>query len=324
MSQTAIVLRISPSEDDRVSLALERDQILIGWARAAGLLNPALTWEQFRQIVHNEYYSQETSLRKAGSAAGHLWRFIREIEPGSLVVVPHWSEFYVGEVTGSATYDPSKVEGPEYDTAYRRVVRWLNGKKPIKRSIARVALLSRMKVQGTSANASDLIDEIRNCLSLAGREESPAFHSDLQQRLMREALAEIRSGRIEDYGFESLIKTVLVQAGAKDVQIVPRSKDQGADLIAVFRIADAFQFTVAVQAKHWQPDPPVGREVVEQLIRGIEAEGADLGMVVTSGTISPSAEEAAAKYLEERGVRIELVDGEQFAKLIVEYGIRAE
>lgn len=68
--------------------------------------------------------------------------------------------------------------------------------------------------------------------------------------------------------------------------------------------------------------PPVGRDVIEQIIRGIEAEGAHLGMVVTSGTIGNDATEAAAHYTEEKGVPIELVDGEQFAKLIVEFGIR--
>ena len=31
---------------------------------------------------------------------------------------------------------------------------------------------------------------------------------------------------------------------------------------------------------------------------------------------------AAEKYFEEKGIRIELLDGEQFAKLIVEHGIR--
>jgi restriction endonuclease Mrr len=137
-------------------------------------------------------------------------------------------------------------------------------------------------------------------------------------------LAELRSGRIESYGFERLIQTVLLGLGAEDVRIVlPRSEDKGADLLATFRIAGAFQQSIAVQAKHWQPEPPVTREVVEQLIRGIEAESANLGMVITSGTISEAAVQAAEQYFEEKGIRIELVDGEQFAKLIVEHGIRA-
>ena len=77
-----------------------------------------------------------------------------------------------------------------------------------------------------------------------------------------------------------------------------------------------------MQAKHWQAEPPVGSAVVEQLIRGIEAESADLGMVITSGTIGDDAYAAAESYGEDKGIKIELVDGEQFAKLIVEHGIR--
>jgi restriction endonuclease Mrr len=87
-------------------------------------------------------------------------------------------------------------------------------------------------------------------------------------------------------------------------------------------VAGAFRQILAVQAKHWQPDPPVGNEVVEQLIRGIEAESANLGMIVTSGFISEEASSSAEQYFEEKGIKIELVDGEQFAKLIIEHGIK--
>ena len=127
---------------------------------------------------------------------------------------------------------------------------------------------------------------------------------------------------MESFGFERLIATVLTGLGAEEVRIIPRSQDKGADLIAIFRVAGVFQQVVAVQAKHWRPEPPVGRDVVEQLIRGMEAESATLGMVVTSGLIGEDAVQAAEKYFEEKGIRIELVDGEQFAKLIVEHGIR--
>jgi restriction endonuclease Mrr len=89
-------------------------------------------------------------------------------------------------------------------------------------------------------------------------------------------------------------------------------------------VADSvFTQVVAVQAKHWQPDSPVGKNVVEQLIRGIEAEEAGLGMVITSGTIGEDAVEKARRYTDEKGIPIELVDGEQFAKLIVEQGVRS-
>jgi hypothetical protein len=45
-------------------------------------------------------------------------------------------------------------------------------------------------------------------------------------------------------------------------------------------------------------------------------------MVITSGTISDDAIKTANAYYEEKGIKIELVDGEQFAKLIVENGIK--
>ncbi|QVW25635.1 restriction endonuclease [Pseudomonas hormoni] len=61
--------------------------------------------------------------------------------------------------------------------------------------------------------------------------------------------------------------------------------------------------------------------IFEQLIDGIEAANANLGMVITSGTIAESAVKAAEEYAEATGIQIELVDGDQFAKLLIEQGI---
>ncbi len=318
MNQSAFVLRVAPSEVDRVPQALEANQIIIGWSRAEGLLDLALSWKQFREIVRRAYYADAPSLRKAGSAAGNLWCFIREMKLGDLVAVPYGPQFYVAKVTGEATRDPALVEE---DTAYRRSVEWLNDKTAIPRTLARSALLSRMKHRGTCAYAADLVGEIQECIYLASRGEVHTFLSDLHAHLVCEVQEQMLSGRIEDFGFERLIQTVLRSLGAEEVHVVARTLDQGADLIATFRSAGVFQQKIAVQAKHWRPDPPAGRDVVDQLIRGIEAEAANLGMLITSGSISDDAFAAAATYSEETGIGIELVDGEQFAKLIVEHGV---
>ncbi|HYX27543.1 MAG TPA: restriction endonuclease [Pyrinomonadaceae bacterium] len=235
-----------------------------------------------------------------------------------LIVVPHGGDFYVARVSGPAVY---LAEKSTEDTSYRRNVAWLNDRQPLSRTLARAALLSRMKIQGTCASASDLINEIQEVIELAAGGEAPTFYGDLQRRLIPEVLAEIRSGRMESFGFERLIQTVLIGLGAEQCRIVPRQQDKGADLIAMFRVAGAFQYSVAVQAKHCQHEPAVDRLVIEQLIRGIEAEMADLGMVITSESFSDEAKQAAQQYFDEKGIRIELVDGEEFAKLIVENGI---
>jgi hypothetical protein len=72
---------------------------------------------------------------------------------------------------------------------------------------------------------------------------------------------------MESYGFERLIEAVLQRMGAR-TRIVPRMEDKGADIIATFRVAGFFNQVVAIQAKHWQPSPPVDKNVVEQLVRG--------------------------------------------------------
>ncbi len=318
MEQQAFVLRISPSGIDRLPEALTSNQIIIGWAEAKRLLNENLSWEEFRSIISGTYYADESNLRRAGTAGGHMWRFIREMNIGDLVIVPYGSEFYVAEVSGPATYDESKVEE---DTAYRRKVNWLNDKKSIPRVFAKSALISRMKSQGTCAYASDLLSQIKECIEIAKTGSKPTFQGDLQSRLVRETLDEIRSGRMDSFGFENLIHDVLVGLGADEARVIPRSQDKGADIVATFKVAGAFRQVLAVQAKHWQPEPPVGKDVVEQLIRGIEAESANLGMIVTSGTLSEEAGSFAEQFFEDKGIRIELVDGEQFAKLIVEHGI---
>ena len=325
MAKNGFVLRIAPGGGDRVLEALESDYLIIGWAEAEGLLDLELEWDGFREIIREAYYSDDENLRRAGNAGGHMWRFIRDMKVDDLVVVPYGSEFYVGEIRGDAFYDTSKVDE---DSAYRRPVKWLNGKSPIPRAIAKSALLSRMKTRGTSADATDLVEEIDECVETAGwiadGGTRPSIETDLRSSLIKATLDELRAGRMESYGFENLIATVLRGLGAVDPKIVPRGKDKGIDIYATFLVAGAFRQVVGVQAKHFQPDPPVGADVVRQLIRGIEEgpERVTLGMVITSGNFSPEAEDAARLYEEEdRGIPIELVDGVQFAGLIADHGL---
>lgn len=249
-----------------------------------------------------------------------MWRFIREMAVEDLVVVPYGPEFYVAQIKGPATFDADKVDD---DTAYRRKVSWLNNKKPIPRATARSALISRMKIQGTCAYATDLLDQIEECLRHAKAGHKPTFKGDLQAKLVNQTLEVIRGGFIEDFGFENLIRDVLLELGAVEARVIPRNLDKGADVVASFRVAGAITQRVAVQAKHWRPEPPVGADVVKQLIKGIEAEDADLGMVVTSGSISEDAVKEAQRYYEDKGIRIELLNGEDLAKLMVESGVRA-
>jgi len=117
VSQSGFVLRIAPGGADKVPEALRLGELIIGWAEAGGLLDSNLRWESFREIVRRAYYADQSDLRRAGGAAGHLWRFIREMTPGDLIVVPYEADFFVAGVSGPATFDRTKVND---DSAYRR------------------------------------------------------------------------------------------------------------------------------------------------------------------------------------------------------------
>ena len=164
------------------------------------------------------------------------------------------------------------------------------------------------------------MQEIKSCLEIAERGTRPSFETDLRSKLIDATLNEIRSGRMDSFGFEALIKTVLEGLGATSAKIVSRRYDMGIDIYATFLIAGAFRQVVGIQAKHHGPKPPIGPDVVLQLIRGIEEgpEPVTLGMVITSGVFSRAAEAEAKRY---DGIPIELVDGKQFASLIVDHGL---
>jgi predicted Mrr-cat superfamily restriction endonuclease len=317
----AFILRMAPAGVDWVPQALASDQISIGWGKAVELMARDIDYWQFREVVKRHYYPDATSYQRAGSVAGMLWIFLREMSEGDYVVVPHQGQaFYVASITGDAQYLPDRVDE---HTAFRRAVHWLNEAQPLPRRVARAALQSRMKIRQTCGDASDLVDEIADVLDVAGTDGQPSFGGDLRSRLIDQAKAEMTSGRMDSYAFENLIATLLRSLGAQDVRVVARSQDKGVDIIATFALADTFHIRLGVQAKHYRPDPPVGPEVVDQLAAGMEAEQINLGWVATSGGFSDQAVERKAALEEERGLSIELVDGDQLSAMIVEGGLRA-
>lgn len=313
----AYVLRINPAGVDRVQEALESDELIIGWSDASELNNHELTWEDFREIVHKAYYFSQPNYRSSGGAAGSLWRFILEMKKGDLVVVPHWSNFYIAEVTGDVYYDEKKIDN---DTAWRRPVEWLNSKNPIPRRLARLPLISRMKSYQTCVYAEDLIVEIKEVLKLATEGVERTFSEDLKQKLIEQVIKEIHTGRIDSNGFERLVASLLESMGVKDIHIRHAASDKGADIVGTFNILNKFKFVLAVQAKQYRPDPPVDKGAIDQLINGMQAESANLGWVVTSGKYSEDAKRHADD-MRANGYNLELIDGQELAAMIIESGL---
>ena len=134
---------------------------MIGWSKAEGLLDEKLSREDFREIIHKEYFPQEKNRRRSGQVAGDLWRFIRVMGPNNYVLIPTKDGFYIGKITGPATYDEMKIFS---DTAYRRKIEWLNDKKPVSKDLATEDLQKKLKTILSIIDASVLYQEIEFAL----------------------------------------------------------------------------------------------------------------------------------------------------------------
>ena len=321
---SAFVHRINQHDGERelIDIALNQNFISIGWSEAQGLLDTP-DWEQFRELIRERYYANDKNLRRAGQAAGNLWRFIQDMAKGDFVVVPDPDGyyFYIAKVESKAYHD---VNGVDSDSAYRRDVLWLNQGQAIPRRNASAALQRRMKTYSTSANAIDLVEDINACLQNANAGNDINFVEKLRRKLVNKTLSTLQKGELNDHDFELLVENVLTGLGAINTRIIPRNKDIGIDLTAEFVTGGAIQVVVGVQCKHWHPEPPVGSDVVQKLTYAIENSEYDVthGMVVTTGTFSENAKNFADEYFKENNVSIELIDGQVLARLIVDNGIK--
>lgn len=317
-SKQAFVLHMSYRGKEPLKEGLDKNEIIIGWSRAQGLLEPTLDWREFRQIIHDTYFSDDQNYRRSGASAGNMWRFVRQMDVEDLVVVPSSGKFYLAKITGKARYDEI---GAEVDMAHRRSVKWLNNGKSFPRKIARAALQSRMKARQACVNATDLLPEIEEVLEAAKNDEELSLSTDLRKKMVDNVINELRSGRINPREFEDLIAEILRSLGGRDVRVIGRKVDIGVDVIGDFSLASFFTFKLGVQCKHYKPKPPVPYDALAQLVEGLEGEDASVGWLVTTGTIPDEVEKRKREFEEERGLMLELVDGEQLAAFIVEGGL---
>jgi restriction system protein len=144
---------------------------------------------------------------------------------------------------------------------------------------------------------------------------------------IEDALAQIRGSVAQDLlehvakqtpaEFEDLVLDVLHALGygmsREALQRVGRSGDGGIDgIVSLDRLGLQ---KVYVQAKKWQGQ--VGAPQIQGFMGALQLQGADRGVLITSGTVSGPAREAARQA---RG-SVVLIDGARLAELMIEHGV---
>ena len=136
------------------------------------------------------------------------------------------------------------------------------------------------------------------------------------EKVREQLLAKLRE--MDWIDFENLVKRLLDEMDFQDTEVTRASGDGGIDVRGTWKVADGVDIKMAIQAKRWKKGRNVQREVVAT-VRG-SLKTFETGMIITTSDFSKGAREEADDT-EKPGGKISLVNGEQFVKLLVKYGI---
>ena len=143
-------------------------------------------------------------------------------------------------------------------------------------------------------------------------------HQQLRRGLEAELLASVRGA---SFGFfERLVVELVVKMGyggsIMDAgKAIGRSGDDGLD--GVIKEDHLGLDAIYLQAKHWKPDRKVGRPGVQAFAGSLEGVRGRKGVFLTTSGFSDEARE----YVSRIEKKIVLIDGEQLASLMVEFGV---
>lgn len=120
---------------------------------------------------------------------------------------------------------------------------------------------------------------------------------------------------IDGFEFEKVCARIFEKLGYGHVEDIVDVADKGRDLII-----HATTGKIVVECKH-QPKSSIGRPVIQKLHSAVITEGAQSGMLITTGTFSKQASDYASE-LSEKGFQVKLVGRALLADLAHKAGIR--
>ena len=299
------------------------DVLLGGWRTLENYFQS--TWGGQSRIRHN------------------LWRFIYEMKPGDLVVVPKWEDFSVYEITGEkptviGDVQPNSLRDWHNNplTVSDGLIHRENGDlidlgffwqvKPIRTNISRydyadAALTARMKSRSTNLNISDLRESVESAIAAFDAQRPINLHSKITDATVASILGILHKNLNPDK-FELLIKWHLTRIGASNVTIPSkntRDKEGDADIVAIF---EPIKTVIYVQAKFHIGETP--KWALEQILAYrdsmTEKDSTDdysqLSWVIST---ADRYSEETVKLAKEQKVR--LINGSQFVTMLLQAGI---
>ncbi len=278
--------------------------VAIGW-HEIGDCSDYQSREDFRYAYH-QAYPDETNKYRIGMQAGQVYRFVREIAIGDIVMTPDSParDVLIGEVTGEYEYDPGQIDG--YPNL--RSVVW---KRTVSRDDMSTGLRAVTGAIMTVFTVEGFDQEIQRLLE--GRpkpppEEQVSFYEDTQSKA-DELVSDIIA-RIAPYDFQDLVAALLRAMGFRTT-VSPPGPDGGKDIVAHPDALGFEQPRIKVQVKHTKAS--VGAPDIRSF-RSTVAPG-EKGLFVSTGGFTSEAK----REPEKAGQSLTLMDRDQFVDLLTEY-----
>ena len=329
--------------------ALEKSKAVIGWSKLGGMdlwdSDEKKRRENIKEALREHSSKDERSI---GAQAGSIDRFLFSIKKGDYIIFPVNRGFYLGTAQGDeAKYNPDPIL-----PLHERDVEWKKEKgEPVEydRGILISGLQSTLKRRQTCPHplSGQYTEELEK--AIRANEKIDLNYRMLGRGQSGECVALVKKRIQESFDgnttFEKFLEKILEKAGGKTKILPKKQKKEGdVDIDALFRVNcmggnDDFSedFWYGYQCKHHKGE--TGTEPVEQLIKRARAieersgEDADEEpglrnyrrlFSVTSGEHGEGARRRVEEFHESRqgeGTIIELVDGDDLARWVIEIGL---
>jgi restriction system protein len=142
-----------------------------------------------------------------------------------------------------------------------------------------------------------------------------AFQIEQHNQQVRKTLRE-RLLKMKPSEFEELISQLFAEMGFELVEVTKQSGDGGIDVRGTLVVGDVIRIKMAVQVKKWKIKNNIQAPVVQQVRGSLGAH--EQGLIITTSGFSSGAKAEAEQA---NKTPIALMDGEQLAVILMEYGI---
>lgn len=231
----------------------------------------------------------------------------------------------INDDLASVPHNPEKSNLTEigYRMAWART--YLKKYGFLENSTRGVWALSPLAREKRKVNPKDVVKMVRETDKEASRKKlSKSSRDDLIELIddngvnsdsWQEELYHLLTKEIAPDAFERLTQRLLRESGFVQVEVTGRTGDGGIDGKGIARIHGFMSFHVIFQCKKYQGSVSAG-DIRD--FRGAMVGRADKGLFITTGTFTPAAIKEATR---DGAPPIDLVDGEQLAEKLKEFGL---